>query len=335
MPDEDVARLLDSAASQARTRGAPDSAGELQERAGAAHSRRGTPAGADRRAIAAAEHFFHAGDLPRARTLLERTLGGRDRPGSARGECLRDTRVSSAATRTASLTEFRCSRRRCCTCARSGLGIQIRLDLAFAHLSVGDKQQARAHVQEALSRAEQLGETGLLARALAFDAIIGYQCGFGIDRAKIDRALELEDPSRPVRLMWRPASIAAMLAVSDGGSRRRPRGSGGLGRGARAGRGERATAPAGLSGRCRVAAWALRRCRRRRRADPPDLDPGRQRDDGGHRDHPPGDGGVLPRSDRVGARRVRGCVELMERHQGAPASAYVRMGKGLPRALRR
>lgn len=64
-PDASVATALDEAATLAHRRGAPDAAGELQERA-ASLTPADDPAGRRTRALRAAAHFFHAGDRARA-----------------------------------------------------------------------------------------------------------------------------------------------------------------------------------------------------------------------------------------------------------------------------
>jgi hypothetical protein len=72
-PDVAVAAALDEAAERARSRGAPDAAADLAE-----HACRLTPpdrlADIGPRCLRAAEHHFRAGNLQRARTLLEELL---------------------------------------------------------------------------------------------------------------------------------------------------------------------------------------------------------------------------------------------------------------------
>jgi ATP/maltotriose-dependent transcriptional regulator MalT len=211
-PDESVAALLDAAAAHARARGAPDEAAELQERA-AQTTPPSAPAAAQRRLVAAAEHFFHAGDPRRAQALLERALPEiADR--GVRSECLRllgELRFSESSFPAAielleqALLDVDTPR----------TALALRLDLAYAHLSVQHRGEAGSHARAAVALAEGLGVDGLLAEALATDAMVSYLGGSGIDRAKVDRAVALEDPVRHVRLMMRPSSIAAMLAVSD------------------------------------------------------------------------------------------------------------------------
>src|SRR5439155_23866927 len=86
-PDESVASKLDSAAVQARGRGAWDAAGDLLELAG-----KFTPLDQVEarwaRAVEAGEHHIHAGDRPRARALLDEVLVDIPR-GALRGKTLR------------------------------------------------------------------------------------------------------------------------------------------------------------------------------------------------------------------------------------------------------
>lgn len=212
-PDETVAALLDAAADAARGRGAPEEAGELQERAAEL-----TPpddvGSRHRRATAAAEHFFHGGDLPRAHELLERTLASGPRA-RARAECLRvlgELRFSENSFPDAiALLEEALEH-----VDTPELMLPLRQDLAYASLSVQDQARALEHAEAAVALAEQVEQPGLVAEALALHAIIAYIGGRGVLREQVERAVALEDPERRVRLMMRPSSIAAMLAVSDG-----------------------------------------------------------------------------------------------------------------------
>jgi DNA-binding CsgD family transcriptional regulator len=85
-PSEEVAAALDRAARQARARGAPDSAAELCELALAATQGDDVEARAAR-AKSLAANLFDAGDPPRAREILERTVAELP-PGPSRAEAL-------------------------------------------------------------------------------------------------------------------------------------------------------------------------------------------------------------------------------------------------------
>lgn len=212
-PDERVAELLDAAAALARSRGAPDAAGELQERA-ATMTPESSPQEAHRRLAIAAEHYFHAGEPRRAQALLAGTLphvGDR----LLRGEFLRilgELRFTENSFPAAiDLLEEALVH-----VDSPEVAIAIRLDLAYAYLSVQDRRGAVEQAARAVSLAEELGIDALLGEAIGVRAIVGYLCGGAIDRLEIDRALALEDTERRIRLQMRPSAIAAMLAVSDG-----------------------------------------------------------------------------------------------------------------------
>jgi len=212
-PDERVARALDEAASIARRRGAPDAAAEFQEQAA-----RLTPAddgvASRRRRTLAAEHFSHAGDRARARSLLTSVLA-EEPPGAARARALHllgmirgqeDSFVDAIPHLEEALAQAQ----------DDGTRVAIQLDLAFAIFSAGDMVRAAALSAEALVLAEQLGDAGLIAEAIASAAVGAFALGRGIDRQAIERALRLEDRSRSAQLMLRPGAIAAQIAALDG-----------------------------------------------------------------------------------------------------------------------
>jgi len=211
--DEEVARALDEAAVRARVRGAPDAAGELQE-----HAARLTPSddatASRRRRTSAAEHFFDAGDRAHARALLEELLAepvaGPERAkalhllGQIRGH--EDSFVDAVAHLEEALVHA----------DEPTLSVPIRRDLAFATFSAGDLPRAIVIAREALSDAERLGDPGLIAEALCVVIIGEVMVGNRSDRADIERALALEDRTRPGQLLLRPTSLAGQIAVYEG-----------------------------------------------------------------------------------------------------------------------
>jgi DNA-binding CsgD family transcriptional regulator len=64
--------------------------------------------------------------------------------------------------------------------------------------------------------AEQLGEGPILAEALAVMARLDVLLGRGLDEAKLNRALQLEDPNRQVAMQLRPSKIAGDLYLYVG-----------------------------------------------------------------------------------------------------------------------
>jgi DNA-binding CsgD family transcriptional regulator len=199
-PDDEVAALLDAAAAGARARGAPDAAAELLERAAALS----TTADARRaRAIHAAEHFFHAGDRGRAREMAEDVLAEGPDGAALRLLGLIHSEEDSFPEAIALFEQA----------LEHGDSVALRLNLAFALATTGDAPSALAHADHALALAEERGER---AEALAVRVTAGFVCGQGADWAAFERALELEDRDRPVRLHMRPSALYAQMLVYTG-----------------------------------------------------------------------------------------------------------------------
>jgi DNA-binding CsgD family transcriptional regulator/tetratricopeptide (TPR) repeat protein len=212
-PDESVARILDLAAARARSRGAPDAAAELAEEAC-----RLTPASEvdalRQRKIEAAEHHFRAGDLGRARELLDGVVGDPDCGASrARARFLLASVCHHEHSFPEALELLDRAREEAGDDPR--LGAEIDFELAFVHESCGDIDSAEAPAKRALAQAERLGQSPMLAEALAIASIVDFLQGRGLDD-RIDRALALEDPDRQVPLVLRPSLIAAHLDLYVG-----------------------------------------------------------------------------------------------------------------------
>ena len=214
-PDASVATALDDAALLARRRGAPDAAGELQERA-ASLTPADDPAGRRARALRAAEHFFHAGDRAHARALLTPLLDADPSP-DERARALQ--LLGRICGEEASLPDAVRHLRDALACAAEPeLRVAIELDLGCAAYFVGDVPEAVLHVRAARAAAEALGNPGLLADALAMEAMGSFFSGDRIDvcRQLLDRACTLEDRSRPTLLTLRPTALAGQLAIYEG-----------------------------------------------------------------------------------------------------------------------
>jgi len=211
-PSAEVADALDAAATLAQRRGAPDTAGELQEEA--ARLTVGDPAAARRRRVQAAEHFVNAGHRARARALLEDVLGDavaaeeRARVLRLLGQ-MRGQEESFAA----AIVWFE-EALACATEARARVSIEI--DLAAAIFNAGDVRRALAVAQAALADAERLGEPGLLADALCIAVVGKFITGQGSDRATLARACALEDRDRTGQLELRPSATAGVMAAWEG-----------------------------------------------------------------------------------------------------------------------
>ena len=207
-PDAAVAAELDEAAQRAKGRGAPDAGATLWEQA-----RRFTPgalaAEACQRGIEAAECHFEAGETERARTLLEEIVAASPR-GHARARAL--TRLAWVRTfregfHDAELFEA----------ALAEVGDDLRLQietergLAWCAHETGNVVAAEARARHALELAEQLGEPGVLASALAEVAFHESVRGRGIPFPTIERALSLESELGWRPILGRPGWIHAML----------------------------------------------------------------------------------------------------------------------------
>ena len=213
-PGEGVAGALDATAEHARQRGAPEVAADLAEHARALTPPHRSP-DRQRRAIKAAEYRFHAGQLRHGRELLEAVLAeepdGLIRAGTLRllGEIHyhEDSFDKAVAALQQALDHVGDNR---------GLQLTIELSLTFAMASRADFAGAADHAGRALALADLGAEPALVAEALAVAAMAGCLRGHGIDQAKVETALRLEDPYHQVPALVRPSLIAARLALYEG-----------------------------------------------------------------------------------------------------------------------
>ena len=212
--DAGLAAVLDTAAGHAQTRGAPETAAELAEWA-AALTPPDRAVEIRRRTVQAAEYHFHAGELRRAREMLEAVLttvsGGLERAKALRllGEIhYHEDSVGEAIQVLREALQHAEDDR--------GLQLAIELSLAFATNCAGDFAGTAEHARRALALAEPGAEPGLVAEALAVAAMAGYLLGGGLDEAKVERALRLEDPCHQVPVEVRPSLIAGFLALYEG-----------------------------------------------------------------------------------------------------------------------
>ena len=214
-PDASVAAALDDAALLAHRRGAPDAAGELQERA-AYLTPSGDPVVRRDRALRAAAHFFHAGDRTRARALLTPLLA-EDASADDRARVLQ--LLGRICAEESSFPEAMAYLRDALACATEPhLRGAIQLDLGFAANGAGDLAEAVRNVRAVRAAAESRDEPGLLADALAMDAVALSYLGECIDGCwqQLERARALEDRSRPTLLTLRPTALAGQFAIAEG-----------------------------------------------------------------------------------------------------------------------
>jgi len=209
--DEAVAVELDRAASRARSRGAPETAAELQLRAAEL-----TPAvdreAAGRRSLAAADHWFHAGALARAAVVLTRLLDSDETP-ALRAHAL--LLLAYVRFRERSIPES--IELLHAASAEAGDDPHVRaraeLELTFASVSVSfDFDAAGPHAEATRHYAEQAGDRALVAEALAVTVMLDFLLGRGLDRAKLERSLELEVPDHDAAIEVHPTLIAGLLS---------------------------------------------------------------------------------------------------------------------------
>jgi DNA-binding CsgD family transcriptional regulator len=212
--EAELAEYLDAAAEHARARGAPESAFDLTEQA-----LRLTPpdrtAEVRQRSVRAAEYRFHAGEVAGARDLLESVLleapNGPARADALRllGEILYHEQSFPEAVRLfeQALEEGP---------ADAALTSAVELHLAYATNAAGNFAGAEPHARRAFELAEQLGDEPRLAEAIAVSSMVDYLLGRGLDEAKLDRALKLEDQQRQTTVELRPSLIGGLLMLYEG-----------------------------------------------------------------------------------------------------------------------
>jgi DNA-binding CsgD family transcriptional regulator len=213
-PDEHIAAALERAARVVGKRGAATAAAELAEQA-----RELTPTRATtrirRRGILAAECHLLAGDLGRARTLLEEVVAATP-PGAARAPALvllgqvryhQDSFPDAARL-------FAQARQEAAGDMRL-LGL-IEGQLSYTLVSAGDLEGAATHAARALELLDECGPPATLAEALAFTVIADVLRGRGLDDDKLARALALEDPDRLVVAASRPTLLAGCCMLFVG-----------------------------------------------------------------------------------------------------------------------
>jgi DNA-binding CsgD family transcriptional regulator len=199
--DSELAATLDDAAARALKRGAPEAAGELLE-----HARRLTPRDEPenrrRRSLDAADCHLKAGDSWAARSLLIELVAEMP-PGLERARALlRLGGVLALEDEWQSLRDL----------AAEALGetddpgtrAGCEESLAWALWFGGDLHAAVPHIRAAVTFAEEAGDSIQLAELLGEQAFLEGIFGERRTDAIIERALQIADPSAPVRMIRQP-----------------------------------------------------------------------------------------------------------------------------------
>jgi DNA-binding NarL/FixJ family response regulator len=175
VPDPAVAAALDEAARRAGARGAPDAAGVLAEQA-LRLTRAEEAEPTERRAAAAADYYFAAGETARSRELLEEMLSVLP-PSSSRARLLR--RIARAQSRGQSFREAERSLRQALDEAGDDEALRAALlrDLAVVAANYGDLNAAAAHAEASRRLAERAGDTELAEDARQFLLEVEVQRG--------------------------------------------------------------------------------------------------------------------------------------------------------------
>ncbi len=215
-PDPNVADALDAAATHAHGRGAPDAAAELSELA-AGLTPADDPARA-RRMAAAGRYRLMAGDVGRAREILERAL---EEPAAASGPARGEVLFRLAGVRML-MDDFTASdqigQEALHEAARDpSLTVQVKLLLAGTSYITGRNWSAGAgHAFEAMQLAEELKDPRLLAATIGPYASWRYATGHGHDRDLERRAAEVEQSTKQFRTLDLPEYDFAGIEFQEG-----------------------------------------------------------------------------------------------------------------------
>jgi DNA-binding CsgD family transcriptional regulator len=165
--------------------------------------------------IRAAEHHLDAGDVGRADELLEAAVAELA-AGDQRAEAL--VLLAELRMRNDSVADARrlLEQARAEANLNSPLQVMIGLRLTFALYNLNLREEAAAVSHEALALATRLAIPGLLAQALGVTATVDFAIGRGVDWPRLERALELEDPSLRTSNFFRP-SLTVSLVLSFAG----------------------------------------------------------------------------------------------------------------------
>jgi DNA-binding NarL/FixJ family response regulator len=209
-PDEDVASELEAAAGAAASRGAPETAARLAERAAELTLADGEPR--RRRLAAAAGHHVASGDPGRARAILNALVAALP-PGPERARLL--SRLADAVDDVAE--SIRLCERALEEAARDpALVAQIHTALGVFTWIAGQRARSARHTREAAWFALLAGDESLVAISLAeaCHADVVLTCTF--PRADMDRALALEAKLESFPAYLRPSfQLGVILTYTD------------------------------------------------------------------------------------------------------------------------
>ena len=202
--DQMTLQALDTAAENARVRGAPAAAAELVDLA------IGLGGDTPERRLRSALHHFDAGDAERAAAILEATI--EDLPsGDLRAEALSRLAVvrlyGEGFFETTRLLRDALSEVR----DNDALRVQILITLAYSLHHGNQVLEGVTTAEQAVGIAETLDNAHLLSMALGMLVTMRFAAGAGYDEALLQRALTLENPEAFTPLVFRPSVQHALL----------------------------------------------------------------------------------------------------------------------------
>ena len=168
------------------------------------------------RRIRSANHHHDAGDVGRARVLLEQTIEELS-PGPLRAEALSLLGLLHMGAGGGNLDARVCFERALGEVGDNvALRIQILTNVSFCYFSMGDLASGVPSAEEAVIHAEALSEPQLLSRALSVRVVLGAMHGDGVDDDRMRRALKLEDRAAAAPALLRPSTQNVVILACTG-----------------------------------------------------------------------------------------------------------------------
>jgi hypothetical protein len=209
-PNERVADELESAAGVAASRGAPETAARLAERAAELTPTDGDPR--RRRLASAAEHHIASGDPGRARAILDALVAAVP-AGPERAQLL--WRLADAVDGVAESIRL-CERALDEAAGDPALSAEIHTALGVFTWIAGERARSASHTREAARFAELAGDELLLAISLAEACHADVVLSSTFPREDMDRALALEARLGSFPTYLRPSfQLGVMLTYTD------------------------------------------------------------------------------------------------------------------------
>jgi DNA-binding CsgD family transcriptional regulator len=207
--DPRLVRLLDSAAESARLRGAQATAAELLDLAV------GLGGDTPTRRIRSAARHFAAGDVRRARTVLEQSMTC-FKPGAPRARALGllagihlfdDSFTAAGELLRQGLAESE---------QLSSARVQLLIAQAFTQVNTGDADAAVGSIDRAVADATTLRVAALLSQALGLRQVLALLRGDGLDESAMQRAVGLDDRRTDTPIPFRATMNHVLLQAWSG-----------------------------------------------------------------------------------------------------------------------